>query len=97
MYKRQVHDVLSALRHQKRLDEMGTRLRPNGEWYLKGPAQVARRWQSDLAGVRATLAVAERCAFRLADLKPTLPNFPLPPGVSADDYLACLLYTSRCV
>jgi error-prone DNA polymerase len=88
---RLVHDVLSALRHQKRLDEMGTRLRPNGEWYLKGPAQVARRWQSDLAGVRATLAIAERCAFRLADLKPTLPNFPLPPGVSTDDYLARLV------
>ena len=88
---RLVHDVLSALRHQKRLDEMGTRLRPNGEWYLKSPAQVARRWQSDLAGVHATLTIAERCAFRLADLKPSLPNFPLPPGVTADDYLARLV------
>ncbi|MBL8983086.1 MAG: PHP domain-containing protein, partial [Gemmatimonadetes bacterium] len=88
---RLVHDVLSALRHQKRLDEMGTRLRPNGEWYLKSPAQVARRWQSDPAGVHATLTIAERCAFRLADLKPSLPNFPLPPGVTADDYLARLV------
>ncbi|MBC7894559.1 MAG: PHP domain-containing protein [Cytophagaceae bacterium] len=86
-----VHDVLSAIRHKVRLDEMGTRLRPNGEWYLKDPKQVQRRWSGNDAGVRATLDVAERCAFRLADLQPTLPNFPLPPGVGADEYLARLV------
>jgi error-prone DNA polymerase len=88
---RLVHDVLSSLRHQCRLDEMGTRLRPNGEWYLKSAAQLARRWSGNLAGLRATLDIAERCAFRLADLQPTLPNFPLPPGVGADEYLERLV------
>jgi len=39
---RMVHDVLSCLRHDKTLDTMGTRLRPNGEWYLKSEAQIAR-------------------------------------------------------
>jgi error-prone DNA polymerase len=86
-----VHDVLSALRHQRTLAEMGTRLRPNGEWYLKAPSQVARRWQQRPEGVRATNAVAERCAWRMHQLKPTLPKFPLPPGVSADEYLARLV------
>jgi len=40
---RMVHDVLCSLRHQRPLDQMGTRLRPNGEWYLKSAAQIARR------------------------------------------------------
>ena len=88
---RAVHDVLSALRHQRTLAEMGTRLRPNGEWYLKAPSQVARRWQAHPEGVRATRAVAERCAWRMHQLKPTLPRFPLPPGVDADEYLARLV------
>ncbi len=88
---RLAHDVLCSLKHGATLDEMGTRLRPNGEWYLKGAAQMARRWQGREAGVRATLAVAERCAFRLADLKPTLPGFPLPGGVTEDSYLAQLV------
>ncbi|HET7187080.1 MAG TPA: PHP domain-containing protein, partial [Gemmatimonadaceae bacterium] len=88
---RVVHDVLVALRHKKPLDQMGTRLRPNGEWYLKGAAQIARRWRGNLDGVRATLAVAERCAFRLEELDPTLPAFPLPSGVSPDEYLARLV------
>ena len=69
---------------------MGTRLRPNGEWYLKSAAQIARRWRHAPEGVRATLAIAERCAFRLEQLQPTLPEFPLPPGVGEDEYLARL-------
>jgi error-prone DNA polymerase len=85
------HDVLSALRYGATLDEMGTRLRPNGEWHLKGYAQLAKRWSGREEGLHATLAIVERCAFRLTDLKPKLPHFPLPPGVSEDEYLARLV------
>ena len=85
------HDVLSALRHGATLDQMGTRLRPNGEWHLKGYAALARRWRGREDGLAQTLAVAERCAFRLDALKPRLPRFPLPPGVSEDEYLARLV------
>lgn len=85
------HDVLVALRHGATLDQMGTKLRPNGEWYLKGPAQLAARWSGNEEGLAATLAVAERCAFRLDALKPALPRFPLPPGVGEDEYLERLV------
>src|SRR5262245_51958701 len=88
---RTVHDVLACLKHEKTLDEMGTRLRPNGEWYLKSAAQLRRRWQHAPEGIRNTLAVAERCQFRMEQLSPTLPAFPLPPGVSADEYLERLV------
>jgi error-prone DNA polymerase len=88
---RPVHDVLACLRHQKTLDEMGTRLLPNGEWYLKSYEQLRRRWQQNEAGLRASVAIAERCTFRLGDLKPNLPTFPLPPGISDDEYLARLV------
>ena len=89
--QRLAHDVLCALRHGETLEAMGTRLRPNGEWYLKGHAQMRRRWQDDDVGIRQTLVIAERCAFRLSDLKPRLPHFTLPPGVSEDEYLARLV------
>ncbi|MEN9816908.1 MAG: hypothetical protein RLZ32_788 [Gemmatimonadota bacterium] len=89
--QRPVHDVLVALRHGGTVDAMGTRLRPSAEWALKPPALVWRRWRGAEEGVRATLAVAERCAFRLAQLRPALPAFPLPPGVGAQEYLARLV------
>ena len=88
---RVVHDVLCCLRHAKPLDQMGTRLRPNGEWYLKGAEQMRLRWQGHEEGLAATLPIAERCAFRLEQLKPTLPAFPLPPGVTPDEYLERLV------
>jgi error-prone DNA polymerase len=85
------HDVLTALRHGATLDEMGTRLRPNGEWHMKSYAQLARKWSGAEQGLHETIAVAERCAFRLDSLKPKLPRFPLPDGVSEDEYLARLV------
>ena len=88
---RRTHDVLTALRHQRTLATMGSRFRPSGEWYLKHASQVRRRWRHDLAGIRATQAIAERCTFRLEHLRPALPDFPLPPGVTADEYLARLV------
>ena len=88
---RLAHDVLCALRHGETLDGMGTRLRPNGEFYLKGHTQIRRRWQEDESGLAHTLVIAERCAFRLQDLTPRLPRFALPPGVSEDEYLARLV------
>ena len=86
-----VHDVLSCLRYEKKLDEMGTRLRPNGEWYLKSAAQMRRRWRHAPEGITATRGIAERCAFRMEQLEPTLPAFPLPFGVTADEYLERLV------
>ncbi len=87
---RLVHDVLTCLRHQTTLDEAGTLLRPNGEWYLKRPGNIAHRWQHYPEALAATRAVAERCGFRMAALTTTLPAFPTPPGVTADEYLASL-------
>ena len=88
---RLVHDVLTCLRHQTTLDEAGTLLRPNGEWYLKRPEKIAHRWRHYPEGILASRAVAERCAFRMAALTPTLPAFPTPPGVTPDAYLASLV------
>ena len=89
--QRIVHDVLASLRHARTLDTMGTRLKPNAEWALKKPSLIYRRWRGAEEGVRETLRIGERCAFRLQQLKPSMPAFPLPPGVTANEYLARLV------
>jgi len=65
---RPVHDLLTALRHNLPLDRLGTRLRPNGEWYLKSAAQMRRRWRHAPEGVRATREVAELLKKRGANV-----------------------------
>ena len=90
-HERLVHDSLAALRHGRPLDAMGTRLHPNAEWQLKSAAAMAAHWGADSPGLRASVRIAERCTFRLHDVRPTLPQFPLPPGVSAEEYLRALV------
>jgi error-prone DNA polymerase len=87
-----VHDVLSCLRHQVTLDEAGTRLRPNGEWYLKPPSVVWRRWRHRRDVVENTLALAAECPFRLADLSPSMPGFRVPPGTTRQEFLERLVW-----
>jgi error-prone DNA polymerase len=89
--QRLVHDVLHTLRHERTLDTMGTRLKPNAEWALKPIPRIYQRWRGAEEGVRASVAIAERCAFRLHQLKPSMPAFPLPPGITAHEYLARLV------
>ena len=50
-----------------------------------------RRWRGQEAGLQQTLVIAERCAFRMSQLRPRLPRFPLPPGISEMEYLTRLV------
>lgn len=90
---RVLHDVLTCLKHHVTLDDAGTLLRPNAEWHLKGPAAMAERWRHAPEGMRASVAIAERCAFRFAQLRPQLPSVAVPDGfASPDDWLAHLAW-----
>jgi DNA polymerase III alpha subunit len=71
---RMVHDVLSSCGTTRRSYD-GHASSAQREWYLKGAAQIARRWRRRLEGVRATIAIADQCRFRLDQLEPTLPAF----------------------
>jgi error-prone DNA polymerase len=91
--QRRVHDLLVANRLGLTLAEAERQgvLRPSAEWCLQPPAAMARRWRSLPEGIRRTQQIAERCTFRLLDLRPAPPGFPLPAGwPDADAYLAHL-------
>ena len=94
---RAVHDLLTCIRRQATLEEAHHRgwLRPSAEWCLQPPAEMARRWRSAPAGIRATRDIAERCAgFRLLEMPPPHPAFALPAGWDdADAFLAHLART----
>ncbi|HJL15042.1 MAG TPA: error-prone DNA polymerase [Sandaracinaceae bacterium LLY-WYZ-13_1] len=87
-----VHDALRCLSRKIPLDEAGDALFPNDARRLRSADEMHRTFRDAPAGVWRTLEVAERCRFRLADLRPSLPRFPLPEGVDdADAYLAQLV------
>jgi error-prone DNA polymerase len=88
--KRLLHDVLTCAHHRANVDEIGRRLPGNGERWLKPPQQMQALFRDLPAAVRATRAIAERCAFTLADLGYTFPSYPVPAGETQQSYLARL-------
>ncbi len=85
--KRIVHDVLTCARAKATVDEIGRRLPPNGERWLKAPRDMAMLFRDRPAALRATRAIAERCRFSLADLGYTFPTFPVPASETEQSYL----------
>ncbi|HVX93966.1 MAG TPA: error-prone DNA polymerase [Polyangia bacterium] len=88
--KRVLHDVLTCARHRATVDEIGRRLPMNAERWLKPAAEMRALFRDLPAAVRATRAIAERCAFTLADLGYSFPTFPVPPGETEQSYLVKL-------
>ncbi len=87
---RPLFDVLGCIREKTTLDAAGRRLAPNAERHLKSPADMAEIFRDIPEAVRRTREVAERCEFTLADLGYRFPDYPLPPGETADGYLRTL-------
>lgn len=86
--RHRLNDVLVAIRHRLTLDASHTVRRPNSEFFLKPPAEMARRfaWRPD--AVVNTLAIAEQCTFDLTeDLPYRLPDYPVPEGATLDSFL----------
>jgi error-prone DNA polymerase len=88
--QRIVHDVLSCAREKRTVDEIGRRLLPNGERWLKSPREMAALFADRPAALFATRAIAERCRFSLGDLGYSFPSYDVPSGETEQSYLAKL-------
>ena len=94
-----LHDVLTATRYNVPLGELGTRQRPNSEFFLKDAAQMAALFAERPDALAATQSIAERCDVLLDFSRRRLPAFPprsvsflhgIPPGETAFSYLYAL-------
>jgi error-prone DNA polymerase len=90
--ERALLDVLSCIRMKTTLDAAGRALWVNNERYLKAPVEMAALFADLPDALAATRALAERCAFTMADLGYRFPDYPLPAGETPDSYLRILTY-----
>ncbi|MGO8802723.1 error-prone DNA polymerase [Candidatus Binatus sp.] len=89
---RRLLDVLTCIRLKTTLEEAGRALWINNQRHLKSPAEMAALFRDLPGAVAASRAIAERCAFQLSDMGYRFPDYPLPPGETADSYLRILTY-----
>ncbi|HEU5430124.1 MAG TPA: PHP domain-containing protein, partial [Thermomicrobiales bacterium] len=88
--RHRLQDVLVAIRCRTTLDGSHRCRRPNAEFALQPPAVMAERFARYPDAIRATRALAERCAaFDLTrDLAYRFPDYAAPTGETPDAYLA---------
>ena len=72
--RRPLADVLTCLRLGCTIDAIGEHRLANGERRLKSGAEMAKMFHRHPAALRRTLEIADRCAFRLSDLRYQYPD-----------------------
>ena len=88
-------DVLTAIRHNRSLNEARAQLFPNGQRYLKPAAEMAALFHWYPRALSNTLRIAEACRYQLPSKLQVLPQYPVPGGMSAGEYLAGLCHGSE--
>lgn len=90
--RRPLQDVLTAIRHGCPVTELGDRLFPNGERYLKPLADLQELFADCPEAVERTVEIAQRCSFSLDELRYEYPDELCPPGMTPLDHLTRLTW-----
>ncbi len=97
---REMHDVLTAIRHGRTLDTLADLRRPDGESHLKSgeelaalassfDAATARAWRE---GIATSVGLAASCSVDLGFEQYRFPGFPVPDGETPFSYLVELCH-----
>ena len=87
--RKPLQDVLTAIRHNTAIDELGTRLEPNAEAYLKSLDQLALLYPPAL--LDETCAIADLCSFSMEELCYQYPRELVPADCSPIEHLRNLV------
>ncbi|HET6250365.1 MAG TPA: error-prone DNA polymerase [Tepidisphaeraceae bacterium] len=90
--RRVLQDVLTCIRHGCTIREAGFKLFANGERHLKSPAQMHRLFADYPEVIRRGLEIAQRCTFKLDELRYEYPDELTTPGKTATQHLADLAW-----
>ena len=90
--RRMLQDMVTAIRHNTTIDELGFRRERHADRYLKPPAEMHRlfaRWPEALA---RSLEIADRCRFSLDELRYQYPEERDDPALTPQQTLERLTW-----
>ncbi|TQV67291.1 DNA polymerase III subunit alpha [Exilibacterium tricleocarpae] len=88
--RKMLQDTLTAIRLNRTVTEIKQHLLPNAENYLRPLKNVRKIYKQ--AYILESLVIAERCHFRLEEIKYLYPKTCVPAGLCARDYLRQATY-----
>ena len=101
-HQRRLQDVMTCVRLRCTLSDAGTRLLPNGGFFLRSPRQMEALFQDDPGAVDRSADLALDHRFSIPELPYVFPVFPVPDGYTLQTYMeqitwegAAIRYGSR--
>jgi error-prone DNA polymerase len=88
--RKQLQDVMTAIRLKCPLAEAGRKLHPNGERYLRSIGRLSNIYPPRL--LATTLDLASRCTFSLDEIRYEYPDELVPPGETPTTHLRSLTF-----
>ena len=83
--RKMLHDVVTAIRHNTAIQDLGPRRLPNSQQHLRRLDKLIPLYSQALIG--ETLRLAQRCNFNLDELRYEYPEEVVPQGHTANSYL----------
>ncbi|MET0356257.1 MAG: error-prone DNA polymerase [Cellvibrio sp.] len=87
--RKPLQDIISAIRENLTLSEMGTRLHSNGEAYLKSLDQLQKLYPQSL--LEETCVIADQCSFSMNELRYQYPQELVPESLTPIRHLRNLV------
>jgi error-prone DNA polymerase len=89
-----LHDVMTCIREKCTIDTLGFRRERSSGRCLKPPSEMARLFSRHPEAITRTNEIADQCKFSLDELQYTYPTEVKEDGLSAQDRLEKLTWTS---
>ena len=93
--RRQLQDVVSCIRNNTTIDEVGFQRERHADRYLKPPQEMQRLFARYPEALARTMEIVNRCKFSLEELTYQYPEEALVPGMDAQQSLEH--YVRECV
>ncbi|MBZ9982446.1 MULTISPECIES: error-prone DNA polymerase [unclassified Mesorhizobium] len=90
--RRILQDVVTAIRHNITIDELGFRRERHADRYLKPPEEMARLFSRYPEALARTVEIMRQCRFSLDELAYQYPEEKMLPGLSAQEALEQLTW-----
>ncbi|PUA27439.1 MAG: error-prone DNA polymerase [Cellvibrio sp. 79] len=91
--RKPLQDVMTAIRNNTPLQEMGSQLELNGEAYLKPFHQLAKLYPPEL--LEETCTIADLCHFSMTELRYQYPRELVPDGLTPIQHLRNLVIEGK--
>jgi error-prone DNA polymerase len=90
--RRILQDVVTCIRHNITIDELGFRRERHADRYLKSPDEMARLFGRYPEALARTIEIAQRCRFSLNELAYQYPQEAMIPGMTPQQALEMLTW-----